>query len=736
MNNRIILNGCAPDTLIHYLKALGVFRLVAEQKLDPNVRGSWQGDEFTLTTTRTADELAGFFLNNYQPTPIVAPWNAGSGFQTKEKAHDKQALAAKKKSPTKPGKKVANFQNIKLSTNSNLALYRETIKTAEKLLAQCLTPEILALDKTKRPEVLKKMLVPLCRNELSDDCVKWFDAMCLITSDGLRYPPLLGQGGNDGNLEFSLTFMGRLHDVISTDGKPRPNSIEQLQSALFGRTGARGIESSPGQFNPGGVGGVNAGQGVAATELANPWDYVLAVEGSMVFAGAAVRRMAAGAKGEAAYPFFVQSADIDPTVSMGEKNRGELFLPLWGRPACYPEITHLFSEGRVRLKAGRLQTGVDFARAIAELGIDRGISRFQRYGLLTRNGDAHFAANLGTIEVIERKETDLFYEVDAWLRKYRALCSAKDTPASLLTTRRAIDAAIYRFCAQGNRDDLQSLLIALGTAEAEVACRPKLHKASKDKPAIQPVAKLSEDWACKCKDASTEYEMAAALAAMSSEGRRVAFRSHLEPVKFNGRSWEWINDETGVVWSAGTLAENLAGVLQRRGIEARSAGAAQPPLASSRVASLMAIDAFLHGLTDDERLTGLLQGLALINWQTGEPFTPRNANVVPPTLPRLYALLKLLFLPEGRLSRAGQSEPSIIKHEPTIVPLLRAGRVDEAAQIAERRLRASGLVPLTNEFHYPDDEGVRLAAALLIPINEAASNALAALVLRPPVTAL
>jgi len=253
---------------------------------------------------------------------------------------------------------------------------------------------------------------------------------------------------------------------------------------------------------------------------------------------------------------------------------------------------------------------------------------------------------------------------------------------------------------------------------------------------LQPLADLNERWVWECNDASTEYELAAALAAMSGAGRRVAFRSHLEPVKFNGRSWEWTNDETGVVWGVGTLPENLAGVLQRRGIEARSAGAAQPPLTSSRVASLMAIDAFLHGLTDDERLTGLLQGLALINWRAGEPFRSLNASVVPPTLPRLYALLKLLFLPEGLFSRAGQSEPIIIKHEPTIVPLLRAGRVDEAAQIAERRLRASGLVPLTSEFHYPGDEGVRLAAALLIPIDEAAISVLTALVLRPPVTAL
>lgn len=35
------LDGCAPTPLAHYLKALGVLRLVAEQ-LDPQARGWWE----------------------------------------------------------------------------------------------------------------------------------------------------------------------------------------------------------------------------------------------------------------------------------------------------------------------------------------------------------------------------------------------------------------------------------------------------------------------------------------------------------------------------------------------------------------------------------------------------------------------------------------------------------------------------------------------------------------------
>lgn len=79
MSNEIVLSGCAPVPLAGYLKALGIFRLVAEQA-DETVRGSWRNERFVLTTQLTRDKLIEFFLGEYQPTPILAPWNGGSGF--------------------------------------------------------------------------------------------------------------------------------------------------------------------------------------------------------------------------------------------------------------------------------------------------------------------------------------------------------------------------------------------------------------------------------------------------------------------------------------------------------------------------------------------------------------------------------------------------------------------------------------------------------------------------------
>lgn len=74
-----VLEGCAPVPLAGYLKALGIFRLVAEQK-DADVRGFWRNERFVLKTRLSKDELVGFFVEEYQPSPIISPWNGRAGF--------------------------------------------------------------------------------------------------------------------------------------------------------------------------------------------------------------------------------------------------------------------------------------------------------------------------------------------------------------------------------------------------------------------------------------------------------------------------------------------------------------------------------------------------------------------------------------------------------------------------------------------------------------------------------
>jgi len=75
------LAGLKPDALATYLAALGIMRLLAEQR-DPDVRGFWRNEHFVLVSELDWEAIERFFVEKegYAPTPILAPWNMESGF--------------------------------------------------------------------------------------------------------------------------------------------------------------------------------------------------------------------------------------------------------------------------------------------------------------------------------------------------------------------------------------------------------------------------------------------------------------------------------------------------------------------------------------------------------------------------------------------------------------------------------------------------------------------------------
>lgn len=91
----VTLGGCAPTPLASYLKGLAILRLVAEQK-DSGARGWWADDIFQLDSRLDRTAVLDFFLREYRPTPIVAPWNGGSGFAEGDKTEALDAIRMSK----------------------------------------------------------------------------------------------------------------------------------------------------------------------------------------------------------------------------------------------------------------------------------------------------------------------------------------------------------------------------------------------------------------------------------------------------------------------------------------------------------------------------------------------------------------------------------------------------------------------------------------------------------------
>lgn len=720
------LPGCTPEPLMSYLKALGVFRLVAEQA-DPDARGAWAGGTFVLQSKLDRAGLTRFFTEDYRPTPILAPWNGGSGFYGGG-AEPLDALAA--------------------STAGRLAQYRKTIEQVRPLV-----PEGKPKDESK------ERLLTRCRAVLSDEVVPWLDTCFVLGEDGPGYFPLLGTGGNDGRLDFTNNFMQRLADVIAfgQDDAPPDDSVGWLADAVFADGLAALGKAAVGQFNPGGIGGANGVQGkYDASSRVNPWDYVLTLEGAILFAGAVARRLGTDARNNdrAAFPFTVQSvavgyASATASEETSDGSRAELWLPLWEEPAAYSEVERLFVEGRAQLGRRQARNSVEFALAISLLGVGRGIASFSRYGFLKRNGLAFIAAPLGRIRVTPRPAARLLDDpaLTPWLDRLRSACRDKEkVPARYHAALRGIDRAMFEFANRaetGGAADgraLTNVLIALGRAERTLSgslrfCEDKY---------IRPLQGLDAQWLDQADDRSSEFRLAASVAGIRPSKDVGPFRCFLEPVEAGGR-FSWDGGSTSAVWSNRPLADNLAAVFRRRSMEAFRAGGSGVPLDSQRPASLADVIAFVEGETDDDKLHDLIWGLSAIAApERREPDALDDDLAVPFEFGVLRLVVgSLTFKPyRGRWGLDdGVGDRTAVADAAVFQTLARD--VSSAVNAAARRLKAGGL--LVNGYRNRRQSGqtlvietaippVRLLAAMLFPLSERDLVRIANDVLYPPET--
>lgn len=716
MTDKIRLPGCRPEPLIAYLKALGIFRLVAEQA-DPAARAAWEGDVFVLHTKLSKAELLAFFQESYTPTPIVAPWAGGSGFFE--------------------GDNTQAVEEISKSKTPRLAAYRQIIGQVRGILKE--------LKQTSKPQdEAKDRLLRLYRRELPDEFLAWMDSAIVLQNEGQKYPPILGTGGNDGRLDFTQNLMQRLVEIGFAGGKLKPESEGWLKNALFGVPADGLLKVAIGQFDPGRAGGPNAGQGLKGDSRVNPWEYVLMLEGALLMAGSVTRRLDVNAQERASFPFTVNATAVgNGALNEGEDSRGEIWLPLWRNPARLSEVRQVFAEGRAQLGKRQARNAVDFARAVAGLGVDRGLTGFTRYGFLKRSGKAYLAASLGRFETYTPAENaNLLAELDDWLDRFRRACAGENVQPRFTAALRRLDEAVFAYCRFGGAARFGEIVRALGGCEQALALNPqKPGIIGQSKYAISPVPLLSKEWLKAAQEDSPEFRIALALAAMRATGGVGALRTNLEVVSPAKWGWTWAEpqDRYATVWAGDDLPRNLQAVLERRLMDAARFGLEGLPLESHFSASAEDITAFLAGQVDDGRLAEWLWGLMLIDLgdASREDLAPMQPAPAAQPIPRAYALLKLLFLPNYHALKAEGGKP--IKPEPSILAHLRAGRLNAACETAARRLRASGHVPMPGpmsgrgvrpmDYVLPGPMMARLAAALLIPVSQ--PERLAALVLRP-----
>jgi CRISPR-associated protein Csx17 len=393
------------------------------------------------------------------------------------------------------------------------------------------------------------------------------------------------------------------------------------------------------------------------------------------------------------------------------------------------ELKALLGEGRAQVGGRPARNGVDFARAVATLGVDRGIGAFQRYGFQVRNGLAYFATPLERVAVRKNKlASQLLAPIDDWLNRFRGKAFTEGSPSSVQRAARALEAAIIAFCKSDEKYRVQELLVSLGQCEASLASSWKWTREA----FLSPVPLLSSRWLRDANTGTAEFRLAAALASVRGFHGNAALplRCHLEPVKAEGgreKRWYSWTDTIGpnVVWQQGDFAGILNAIFSRRLINAAKNGSGSVSDSSVIPAYPTDIAAFIEGRTDDRLLCQLLWGMVLIdfNGEYSSDFKlPPPAELHEP--PALYVLLKLCH---SRHEIRGKSVPIV----PAIHQRARAGDGFQASRLAARRLRASGLAPAIDSIPNCGAPVARTAAALLFPVTEYDLASMSNRVLRP-----
>jgi len=310
----------------------------------------------------------------------------------------------------------------------------------------------------------KARVVQEFRNRCPDELLPWIDASVVLASDKALFPPILGTGGNDGRLDFSTNFHEQLLVVLDSSPRGRARSADLARDLLAGTETEKLAAAPVGQFDPARAGGQGSSPFGAAASLVNPWEYVLLIEGALLFASGAARRHQHDV-GRAAMPFTVTySPDGSVSGSDGEESRGEVWVPVWGGSCTFSEIRQLFGEARASWRGRQARKAVDFYAATRAFGVARGVGEFVRYGLQQRNGLAFVAVPLDRVQVREDPDVRLLAGVEDWVARIPHGAGSQ----AISTTLRRYEAAQMAYARDGGPLLLRDMLAALTSLELAV----------------------------------------------------------------------------------------------------------------------------------------------------------------------------------------------------------------------------------------------------------------------------
>ncbi|MCY6494598.1 type I-G CRISPR-associated protein Cas8g1/Csx17 [Leptolyngbya sp. GGD] len=585
--NAVAFPHLIPTTAIGWLKAIGLLRLSGST-------GFWKNDCFYLEIN-SIEALVTDILHNYQPKPFISPWNSYS-------------LLAK----------ADGLDKVLASQSERYALMREGYQELQNALGSLNTEGQSAAQKKLT------LMADLPRRVSNPYWLEWINAVGLMVNNqkGARFlcNDLLGTGGNVGTTDFCTAYFQACSQLwdLST-GEPGNETEAFIRASVAG-------EVSPGtlllqgllghtypaadyfdDLAPSGLSQADyLDNGGRSSQLANPIDLILYLEGAATFTGKAIPRNEVQNEGEqeytlAAYPLLleVNSGSADTSDRTGRAY--EIWLPLWDEPMDWADLQNLVTTDLAfRLKCQVVDT-TDMLDLITKRSEYQGLSRFSRFGLWTRKGQGKYLVHVG---LATPGEKDFGAELRAWRLQARPSDKQSQAQYNLLT---AIQKTLYRL-QQGNSEATTTIRL-LGQLEV-------LH--SRIKANVPPCPQLGEKWveAVYAEYQIAEVELAAALASTApthlDSGHSYPFRRLLSSARYvpSKGTWFWSDGHNHKLKTSSLEALCLS-LLKLWNELWEKDRKYHPAFGWTYRASSDAIAAFIAGTTNDSLILDLALGFAL-----------------------------------------------------------------------------------------------------------------------------
>lgn len=690
MSASIPLPGCRHDILGHYLKAIGILRVLAkcadEDHRDPDAEGWWNPDDaiFYLRSPKypTMEKLVEFFEKHYQPTPVFAAWNKESGLDA----------AGAKKLGVFAAWKIANDYSLqvvsaedrkkpanqdKLISSEALAAYRDVIASPVRAALDAITAPFLKTN-SEHPLFLAKGIAG--RAHL------WRTQWEYLLEFEKKRAAITEARGNLDKHKGTAKARTKLEAKLKVSQKGLAEMFP-FSTQSEGTTSAKG-KGTP--FFPDAIKSYNIGSGWVEEKYPfSAMDYVLAVEGAFAMRGGVARTLGANSKRFAAFPFVFDSGD--DLVDDGNEVKGTssaLWFPLWDRRTTFDELASFITDAQARLTGKEARFSAEFVRAMNSQGVDAGFSGWQEFRfkmkgsrvpwitagryIAASHNKAATQLNLALAPLDESRFMDQF-EI-AWK-------GSKADSRSTHPVRAEINSTMEAAALDPTAHHCIALLDSIFKASRQIAIsksfREKVHGNGTffERLPMTEWCELLEDLDHPNEVCAAEFRIARAIASIPGLQRQHDQESRsavqpmlgsLLPLKLGPSGWYLPRDDDRsyqAVWTGADLCHDLATVLQRRYMDSLKDD--QPALRSVHQARLDDVMAFLKCELNDYLIARWIEALSLIGWhfekseddeaksETSEAaaaadaapldLTAEGESLSPPAIPIAYAALRTLL---------------------------------------------------------------------------------------------